>query len=147
MTTSRTAGGTIVVVSDQVSGPATVRRTTSGVVRAALRAVLVVDGVVFLLAATLNFGARIPLGVATLRFGPVWQAGIGEAVIGVLLLLAALTRRRSLAWVAFALSVLGIAIGLRSTQVVGAARDIHLVLVPLAVVLLVLLVWPRRRAP
>lgn len=113
---------------------------------------LAVDGVVFLLAATLNAGAQIPLGVLTLRYGvdtlrfdhPVWQAGVGEAVIGVLLLLAALTKSRRVAWIAFVLSVLGIAIGLSSNRVVGAARDIHVVLVPLAVVLLVLLVWTRR---
>lgn len=124
------------------------RRTTSPVRRAALRALLLVDGVVFVLAAALNFGTRIPLGFTTLRFTPaVWQAGIGEAVIGLLLLAAAVSESRRLAWVAFVLSVLGIVIGLRSTRVVGAARDIHVVLVPFAVLVLALLVWPRRRAP
>lgn len=112
-----------------------------------LRAVLAVDAVVFLVAAALNAGVHIPLGFATLRFAPpVWQAGIGEAVIGVVLVAAALLGSRRVAWTAFALSVLGIAFGLSSARVVGAARDVHVVLVPLAVVVLVLLLWPRRRA-
>src|SRR5579884_1072612 len=98
----------------------------------ALRAVLAFDGVVFLSAALLNFGARIPMGLATLRFPVhIWQAGLGETVIGLTLLAAAFTARRRLAWLAFGLSVFGILFGLSSRQVVGPARDIHVLLVPL----------------
>lgn len=112
-----------------------------------LRTVLVVDAAVFAGAGLFNLGARIPLGGTTLRFAdPVWQAGTGELVIAATLVAAALTGRAGLAWTAFALSVLGIAIGLRSDRVQGAARDIHLVLVPLAAALLALLVARRLTA-
>jgi hypothetical protein len=47
--------------------------------------------------------------------------------------------------VAFVLSVLGIAFGLASRQVVGPARAVHVVLVPLAIVILALLLWSGRR--
>ena len=107
-----------------------------------LRIVLIVDAAVFLTAALLNFGLHIPLGFTELDFPlPVWQAGIGEAIIGLLLLAAAVTGRTGIAWVAFWLSVLGIAFGLRSARVQGPAREIHLILVPLAVVVFGLLLW------
>ncbi len=41
---------------------------------------------------------------------------------------------RALYWTAYVLSALGIAFGLSSARVVGAAREIHLVLVPLAAI-------------
>lgn len=111
-----------------------------------LRAILFVDAAIFLLAALLNFGARIPLGFAELHFSvPIWQAGTGEAVIGLALLSAAMTGRTAIAWVAFGLSVLGIAFGLSSAKVQGLARDIHIVLVPLAVALFALLLWVRQQ--
>jgi hypothetical protein len=111
-----------------------------------LRIALCVDAVVFLMAALLNFGLRIPLGFAELHFPvPLWQAGIGEAVIGLLLLAAALTGRPALAWVAFWLSVAGIVFGLSSARVQGPAREIHLILVPLAVVLFGLLLGRRQQ--
>src|SRR5947199_8106107 len=93
-------------------------------------------------------GIQIPLGFADLGFSdPVWQAGIGETVIGVTLLAAGLTARTRLAWLAFWLSALGIAIGLSSQRVQGAARSIHVVMMPLAIIVLVLLVLARRRQP
>ena len=114
-----------------------------------LRVALFVDAVVFLSAALLNVGAKIPLGFTELDFPvPVWQAGIGEAVIGLALLAAAITGRIAIAWVALGLSVVGIAFGLSSTRVQGPARDIHIVLAPLAVVIFGLLLWvsqQRRR--
>jgi heme/copper-type cytochrome/quinol oxidase subunit 1 len=111
-----------------------------------LRAVLALDGAVFLVAALLNWGLRIPLGAATLAFVPaVWQAGIGEAVVGVSLVAAAWTARRGLAWLGFWLSVIGIVFGLSSRAVQGAARDVHVVLVPLALVPLALLLLSRHR--
>jgi hypothetical protein len=107
-----------------------------------LRIVLVIDAVVFLTAALLNFGLHIPLGFAELSFPlPFWQAGIGEAVIGLALLATAVTGRIGVAWVAFWLSVVGIVVGLSSARVQGPARDIHLILVPLAVVVFGLLLW------
>jgi hypothetical protein len=111
-----------------------------------VRGALVVDAVVFLAAALLNLGVRVPLGLVELRFAvPVWQAGVGEAIIGLTLLAAGLTARARLAWVGFWLSVVGIVFGLSSPRVQGAARDIHLVLVPLAVVVLMLLLSTKRR--
>jgi hypothetical protein len=111
-----------------------------------LRVALLVDAVVFLGASLLNLGVQVPLGVVTLRFAdPIWQAGTGEAVIGMALLAAGLRGRTRLAWVAFWMSVLGIAIGLSSPRVQGAARDLHAVMVPLAIVVLALLLQARRR--
>jgi membrane protein DedA with SNARE-associated domain len=43
------------------------------------------------------------------------------------------------------MSVLGIAFGLSSDRVQGAARMIHVVLVPLAVIVLALLWWAGRQ--
>jgi len=109
---------------------------------------LLVDAGVFLTAALLNMGVRVPLGFAELSFSvPVWQAGTGEAIIGVTLLAAGLTTRARLSWVAFWMSALGIAIGLSSERVQGAARNIHVVMVPLAIIVFVLLVWTGRRHP
>jgi hypothetical protein len=120
----------------------------TGRVGPVVRGWLVLDGAVFLVAALLNWGARIPLGLGTLAFVPaVWQAGIGEAVVGGSLVAAGVTGRRRLAWLGLGLSVLGIAFGLRSHAVQGAARQVHVLLVPLAVVLLVLLLVPRGHAP
>ena len=111
-----------------------------------LRIVLFVDGVVFLAAALQNFGLQIPLGFADLRFPvPIWQAGIGEAVIALTLLVAAGTGRITLAWVAFWMSVVGIIFGLSSIKVQGPAREIHLILVPLAVLVFALLLWLRQQ--
>lgn len=111
-----------------------------------LRDFLFLDATVFLVAALLNAGISIPLGFAELRFGvPIWQAGLGEAVIGLALLAGALTGRTTLAWVGFWMSVIGIVIGLSAARVQGLARDIHVVLVPLAVIVFGLLVWGRRR--
>lgn len=111
-------------------------------VKLVLRIVLAVDAVVFLTAALLNFGLHIPLGFAEPSFPlPIWQAGIGEAVIGLALLGAAVTGRVGIAWVAFLLSIVGIAFGLSSARVQGPARDIHLILVPLAVAVFGLLLW------
>ena len=113
-----------------------------------LRGALLVDAAVFLTAALLNMGVRVPLGFADLGFSvPVWQAGTGEAIIGATLLAAGLTARARLSWVAFWMSALGIAIGLSSERVQGAARGIHVVMVPLAVIVFVLLLWTRRRHP
>ena len=111
---------------------------------ALLRVALLVDAAVFLAAALLNLGVQVPLGFATLRFAdPIWQAGTGEAIIGTALLAAGLQGRARLAWVALWMSVLGIAVGLSSARVQGAARDIHIVLVPLAIVVFALLLRTR----
>ncbi|HEY7488625.1 MAG TPA: hypothetical protein VH912_29560 [Streptosporangiaceae bacterium] len=109
-----------------------------------LRIVLLIDAAVFLGAALLNAGVEIPLGFGTLRFAdPIWQAGTGEAIIGATLLAAGLTGRVRLSWVAWSMSVLGILFGLSSARVQGLARDIHVVLIPLAVLLLVALLLAR----
>ena len=112
-----------------------------------LRAVIFVDAAVFLTAALLNEGISIPLGFAELSFPiPIWQAGIGEAVIGLALLAAAVTGRAIITWVAFWMSVVGIVFGLSSPIVQGPARDVHVLLVPLAVIVFGLLAWRRQQS-
>ncbi len=106
----------------------------------ALRLILLVDGLVFLAAALMNFGVHL---LVFSFAAPIWQAGTGEAVIAAVLLAAAFSARRGVAWTGFWLSALGIAFGLSSRAVVGAARSIHLLLVPLAAVLLGLLLASR----
>ena len=114
-------------------------------VTAVLRAITLVYGVVFLASFLQNMGLRMTLGPIDFYFGePIWQAGIGEAVIGTLLLLAAARDGLKSYWIAYLLSVLGIVFGLSSARVVGAAREIHVLLVPLAAVGLSLLVWRQR---
>jgi hypothetical protein len=116
--------------------------------RTLLRVVLGVDAAVFLSAAVLNAGIHVPLGFVEVSFpAPVWQAGVGEAVVGVALLAAVWSGRRRRAWIAFGLSVLGIAWGLSSDRVQGPARDIHVLLVPLAIALFVILLWTSWREP
>lgn len=111
-----------------------------------LRTVFVLDAAVFFGSALLNFGLEVPLGLTTLRFADsIWQAGTGEAVIGATLLAAGLTGGRRLSWVALVMSVLGIAIGLTSQRVQGAARDVHAIMVPLALLVLTLLLIVGRR--
>ncbi len=110
-----------------------------------LRATLFADAVVFLSAALFNFGAQLTIGSADLSFpNPVWQAGIGEAVIGLALLAAAFRPYGRGSWVAFWVSVVGIAFGLSSSRVQGPAREVHLVLVPLAILIFGLLIWRRQ---
>jgi hypothetical protein len=110
-----------------------------------LRATLFVDAVVFLSAALFNFGAQLTIGSADLSFpNPIWQAGVGEAVIGLALLAAAFRPYGRGSWVAFWMSVVGIAFGLSSSRVQGPAREVHLVLVPLAILIFGLLIWRRQ---
>ncbi len=110
-----------------------------------LRIVLFLDAAVFG-AALFNFGLEVPLGFTTLRFADsIWQAGTGETVIGTVLLTAGLTGGRRLSWVALVMSVLGIAFGLSSDPVQGAARDLHVVMIALAVLVLALLLVTGRR--
>lgn len=114
----------------------------------AVRICLVLDALVFLTAAAMNFGARIPMGFTTAAFPVrIIQAGIGEAVIGAALLAAGASMRRGLSWLAFWLSVGGIAFGLvASSARRGPEWDVHLILVPLALILLGLLIWTGGRA-
>ena len=110
-----------------------------------LRVTLFVDAVVFLSAALFNFGARLTIGSADVSFpNPIWQAGVGEAVIGLALLAAAFRPYGRGPWVAFWMSVVGIAFGLSSSRVQGPAREVHLVLVPLAILIFGLLIWRRQ---
>lgn len=109
-----------------------------------VRLAVAAEGLAFLLAAALNFGLRIQLGSVQLAFAPrVWQAGAGEVVIGGILVLAAASGLRRLACTGLVLSALGIAFGLASRAVQGPARAAHLVMVPLALAVLVLLVLRR----
>jgi asparagine N-glycosylation enzyme membrane subunit Stt3 len=111
-----------------------------------LRALTAIYGLVFLASCLQNFGLRLSFGPMDFYFSePIWQAGAGEAVIGVLLVAAAVREGRALYWTAYVLSVLGIAFGLSSARVVEAAREIHFVLVPLAAIGLAMLAWRRIR--
>ncbi|MCL5952792.1 MAG: hypothetical protein M1132_13930 [Chloroflexi bacterium] len=113
-----------------------------------LRAAIFIDAVVFLTAALFNEGVKVPLGLAVLGFpAPVSQAGIGEAVIGLALLAAAVTGSITVSWVALWLSVAGIIFGLSSPAVQGPARDVHILLVPLALIVFGLLMWQRQESP
>jgi hypothetical protein len=110
-----------------------------------LRIVFVLDAAVFFGAALFNFGLQVPLRFTTLRFAdPIWQAGTGETVIGAALLAAGPAGGRRLPWVAWVMSVLGIVFGLASDRVQGAARDLHVVMIALAVLVVALLVTGRR---
>jgi uncharacterized membrane protein YphA (DoxX/SURF4 family) len=107
---------------------------------------LFADAVVFLSAALFNFGAQLTIGSADLSFpNPIWQAGVGEAVIGLALLAGAFRPYGRGPWVAFWMSVVGIAFGLSSPRVQGPAREVHLVLVPLAILVFGLLIWRRQQ--
>lgn len=113
--------------------------------RRLLRIFFLVDAAVFFGAAMFNFGLTVPLGFTTLRFAdPIWQAATGEAVIGAMLLAAGVTENRRLSWTAFVMSVVGIVAGLSSDRVQGVARDLHVVLIALAVIMVVLLVITGR---
>lgn len=114
----------------------------------ALRVALIVNGLVFAASAALNFGAQIPLGFLTLAFpSPILPAAVGEAVIGLALLAAGVTQRRSLAWLALWLSVAGTAFGLLATSVGrGPVWSVHVVDVALALIVFGLLMWNDRSA-
>jgi hypothetical protein len=112
----------------------------------AVRVLCVLDGIVFATSAILNFGFKIPVGFTELAFpAHVRQAGIGEAVIASALIAGGVSGRPRLCWVAFWMSVVGIAFGLISRQVQGPAREIHVVLVPLAILLGLGLLWSRQQ--
>lgn len=135
------------VAPRQPSPPRRPRPTGAGPV---LRGLLALDGAVFLMSALFNLGVRIPMGPVTLGFpSPIRQAAIGEIVIGSGLIVAARTARPSHALVAALAATLGIAFGLSSQAVVGPAREIHLLLVPLtALAFLDLAVtWATRPRP
>ncbi|WP_329245265.1 hypothetical protein OG417_49340 [Actinoallomurus sp. NBC_01490] len=112
-----------------------------------LRIVLYLDAAVFFGAALFNFGLKVPLGFTTLRFtDAIWQAGTGEAVIAAVLLAAGLTGGRRSSWTALVMSALGMAFGLSSDRVQGAARDLHVLMIALAVLVLALLLVTGRRS-
>ena len=111
----------------------------------AVRTVTVLYSAVFLAAALQNFGARVSVGPFDWYFSvPIWQAGVGEIVIGLALLGAAITQGSRLYWVAYALSGLGILFGLSAARVVESARAIHVLLVPLGILGVALLALARR---
>ena len=112
----------------------------------ALRIALIVNGLAFATPAALNFGAQIPLGIVTLAF-PVGivPAGVGEAIIGIALLLAGVSQHRPLAWLAFWLSVAGTAFGLVATSAgSGPTWSAQVVDASLTLVVVGLLVWSGR---
>lgn len=120
------------------------KRETPGRPVLLLRVTMLLDAAVFLIAALLNEGVRVPLGFTELSFPvPIWQAGVGEALIGLALLAATAKKSTKISWVAFWMSVFGILFGLSSPRVQGPAREVHILLVPMAVILFALLLWQR----
>ncbi len=114
---------------------------------AVLRAILIVDAVVFLSAALFNLGVKIPLGRTEIGFPvAIWQAGVAESIIGLALLAAGVTGSLALSWVSFWMSAFGIAFGLSSPAVQGPPREVHILLVPLAALVFGLLVWQAQQS-
>jgi hypothetical protein len=87
----------------------------------------------FLLSSSLNFGAKIPIGLTTLSFSaPTASIAEFEVVIGLALLAAALVARLYPYAGAYILATVGIAEGLLSPGVQGVARSLHETMVPVA---------------
>ncbi len=86
--------------------------------RIALKVLIGVNAVAFLVASVVHFGYAIPLGFATLADAALPQAAIAEGVIGVAFVVAAAAvfTQSSWAWgatlVAYLLALVGVAIGL-----------------------------------
>ena len=85
----------------------------------------------FLLSAALNLGVRIPLGFTELRFvSPSPSIAALEALIGAALLGASAFSNSYLYGGAYLLATVGIAEGLLSAGVQGAARELHETMIP-----------------
>lgn len=96
--------------------------------------VTVLLSTLFLLSASLNLGAKIPVGFAVLTFSsPSTSIAEFEIGIGLFLLVAAALSRLYVYGGAYLLAVVGIIEGLLSSQVQGLARNIHEIMVPFAV--------------
>lgn len=107
----------------------------------------VLTAAVFFISAILNFGAKIPVGFAELRFSaPLTSTGEDELVIGIILLAAAGVSRLYVYGAAYVLALVGIASGLLSSQVQGLARELHEVMLPLAIAGCALLVLEAKSA-
>ena len=103
-------------------------------IRWTIRLVTMMTAAVFFLSAILNFGAKIPVGFAVLGFSmPLTSTGTIETVIGLVLLAGAAVSRPYVYGCAYVLALVGITFGLLSAQVQGLARDLHYVMVPLAI--------------
>jgi hypothetical protein len=102
--------------------------------RQAIRGATALLASLFLLSSSLNFGAKIPLGVATLSFlAPTTSIAEFEVVIGLALLAATLVSRLYPYAGAYILATVGIAEGLLSPGVQGFARNLHETMVPVAI--------------
>ena len=116
-------------------------------VRQIIRVVTVVLAALFLVSCLLNFGAKIPLGVARLSFSaPSTSIAEFEVVIGLVLLVASGVSRLYPYAGAYLLASVGIAEGLLSPSVQGVARSLHESMIPFAVGGWVLLALETRRA-
>ena len=103
--------------------------------RQAIRGATTLLAGLFLLSSSLNFGAKIPLGLATLSFSsPTASIAEFEVVIGLVLLAAALVSRLYPYAGAYLLATVGIAEGLLSPGVQGFARGLHETMVPVVIV-------------
>jgi hypothetical protein len=115
--------------------------------RRILRALTVVLAAIFLLSASLNLGAKIPLGFATLSFSsPLGMIADFEILIGAALLVAAAFSRLYAYAGGYLLGVVGIVEGLVSSDVQGLARDLHETMIPFAVVGCIMLAIDARSA-
>jgi hypothetical protein len=120
---------------------------TPTITRRTLLFATVLTAAVFLLSAILNFGVKIPLGFAELRFSaPLASTGTDELVIGIVLLIAAAISRLYVYGAALILAMVGIASGLLSPEVQGQARELHEVMLPLVILACVMLALEARSA-
>jgi hypothetical protein len=102
--------------------------------RQTIRALTLLLAAQFLLSSALNFGAKIPLGLATLSFStPTLSIAEFEVVIGLVLLAAGVVSRLYPYAGAYLLATVGIAEGLTSPGVQGLARNLHETMVPVAI--------------
>ena len=115
--------------------------------RQATRLVTVLTAIVFFISAVLNFGARILYGFGEVSFSaPLTSTGLEELIIGLVLVAAAVVSRLYVYVGAYILTLVGIVSGLLSAQVQGLARDLHEVMLPLAVGGCILLALEARTA-
>jgi hypothetical protein len=112
-----------------------------------MRVVAALSAAAFLLSSTLNFGLKIPIGFTVLSFAVHIQTiAEFEILIGAFLVVAAIIPRLYVYGAAYLLAAVGIAEGLLSLEVQGLARDLHVIMVPLAVAGISMLVIETLRA-
>jgi hypothetical protein len=109
--------------------------------------VTVVLALLFLLSASMNLGAHIPVGFAVMSFQhPSSSIAAFESLIAAVLLASALLSNLYVYGGAYLLTAVGIAEGLLSSAVQGLARELHEAMIPFLVVGWVLVIVEARTA-